>query len=389
MHAFVVRVLVASITMLGITAVARAQFQPAPGMAQPGYNVGTTTAAPAYGNLAASNLGPYGSMTTTPSGTSGSAFYADYPPSNTLGMLYMMYPQPNLGNLYGSAAVINSFGTYMIATQQARLMREQIRRDHLATRRRMIEQWLWERNNLPTTEDERERALRFQLRRSQFNPPTTEIAAGQSLNDLLNDAERLQVRGIQGQDLPLNGLDLSQINVVPIGSGAVSPGLLKNFHNGEKMTWPVGLRGDEFQKERDLLQSLLRDGTRQASATGSVDIGTLQALSRVIEQMSGQLRANLNQQDLPPSIYNPARNFLADLGSALRALGEPDAKRYVNGHYTIQAKTAADLVTDMRNKGLMFAPAAAGQQGAYVALHRLLAAYDLSLNANSMVTQAH
>ncbi len=97
-----------------------------------------------------------------------------------------------MGNLYGSATVINSLSKYMTDTQQAYLMQEQVKREKLDTRRRVLEQWLWERNNLPTTQDEIERASRLQLRRSQFDPPTNEIFAGRSLNDLLTDAQRLQ-----------------------------------------------------------------------------------------------------------------------------------------------------------------------------------------------------
>ena len=43
-----------------------------------------------------------------------------------------------------------------------------------------------------------------------------------------------------------------------------------------------------------------------------------------------------------------------------------------------KGKTVPDLVSYMKNKGLSFAPAVAGQEPAYAALHQALAAYDLA-----------
>src|SRR5438309_2444173 len=112
----------------------------------------------------------------------------------------------------------------MTDTQQAYMMQEKVKREKLDTRRRVLEQWLWERNNLPTTQDEIERAQRLQLRRSQNDPPTNEIFAGRSLNDLLVDAQKLQSQGVKGQDVPLENFDFKQINFSPKGKGAANAG---------------------------------------------------------------------------------------------------------------------------------------------------------------------
>src|SRR5688572_17915634 len=74
---------------------------------------------------------------------------------------------PYGGYLHGAAAVIQSQGRFLIDRQQANLMKQQVRAAKLDNRRRELEQWLWERQTLPTLEDERERLQREQLRRSR------------------------------------------------------------------------------------------------------------------------------------------------------------------------------------------------------------------------------
>src|SRR5262249_7470356 len=96
--------------------------------------------------------------------------------------------------LHGAADVIRSEGQFMINQQQAFLMREEYRKRRLERRRLELQQWLWERENLPTVEDERERTREEQRRRS-LNPPITEIWSAKSLNDLLQDLIKVRSPG--------------------------------------------------------------------------------------------------------------------------------------------------------------------------------------------------
>ncbi len=398
MHIFVTRILGVGALAVGVALPAQAQFQPAPGLNQGAFNAGAAGAAPAGpvggarpangGFFNPANLGQFGAMTTTQAAPAysgpygGGGGYGGYPPFPFFG--YGTYIPPNMGNLYGSATVINSLGQYMTTTQQARLMQEQVRREKLETRRRVIEQWLWERNNLPTTEDDRDRARQFALRRSQVEPPTTEIFSGQSLNTLLGDIQRLQGQGIKApQDPSLPDNIMGQINFIPKGKGAANAGVLKNYKTENKLDWPIELRLEDYRGPRDLIESLTREAIQQASTVGRVDAGTLQALDREINRMSDILRANLNQKDLSPRVYNPAKNFLTDLTNGLQALSDPDAKKFFTDQYTPSGKTVSDLAADMQKKGLEFGPATATQQPAYSALQQFMAAYDMLLNSNA------
>jgi hypothetical protein len=73
--------------------------------------------------------------------------------------------------------------------------------------------------------------------------------------------------------------------------------------------------------------------------------------------------------------YVAAKNFLNNLGQAVTILSQPDAAKYVNGTYSAQGHTVEQLVAYMTQNGLQFAPAVAGQDGAYESLYQSLRAY--------------
>ncbi len=400
MQSLAARVVLAGLAVGIALPQARAQIQVAPGLNQNANNTGAMSGPYAnqanrpgsgggFVNPATLGGGNVGAMTSSqaapsPYGGAGGIGEMPYPPFPFFG--YGTYIPGNMGNLYGSATVINSLSKYMTDTQQTYLMQEKVKQEKLDTRRRVLEQWLWERNNLPTTQDEIERAYKLQLRRSQFDPPTNEIVAGRSLNDLLVDAQRLQGQITDRARAPDVGIPdniLPNINFAPKGRGNANAGILKDYKEGKPLPWPTELRGDDYEKLRDSINKLTRDAIQQASTQGQVDIGTLNELDRVVKQMSDDLRTNLNSKSLPSSSYIPARRFLDELGHSVKALGEADAKSYFDGKYTAQGKTTFELVKDMQMKGLEFGPATARQHTAYVTMHRLLADYDMMLNSNA------
>ena len=75
--------------------------------------------------------------------------------SNTGG--YPYYPSYNIPELYGAAEVIRAQGQLMTSQQQAFLEREKVRAARIDNRRKELEQFLWEREHMPTPEDDRQR----------------------------------------------------------------------------------------------------------------------------------------------------------------------------------------------------------------------------------------
>lgn len=285
------------------------------------------------------------------------------------------------GYLRGGADVINAQGRFEVNTQQAYLMREQVRSERIANRRKMFDEYLYEREKAPTVEDERQRRQLEQLSRSRNNPPLTEIWSGKALNDILADLRKLPAKAPAGgqlvnlQQLPLDDDGLKHINVT---QGAGNIALLKNEG---RLNWPTALGGPEYKELRERVSSLAQAAVRQAEFNGRVDSGTITQLNNDVENLQKQLRKNSG--DLPFAVYTEAKTFLNNLSDAVSALRQRDVGNYFTGKFALKAKTVPELVDLMTKQGLQFAPAVPGDESAYVALHQALANYDVAAQAQT------
>jgi len=282
------------------------------------------------------------------------------------------YYDPNASVVMAGASVISAQGGFFVKQQQAFKMREAVYADRLENRRRLFDEYLYEREKTPTPEQDRQRYLREQFDRSRNNPPVTEIYSAKSLNDLLADlrsnAGKSDSATLRTFQLPLDEAALKHIN---LSKGTGNLGLLKNEG---RLSWPVGLSGSEFKEEREQVNSLAREAVNQASFNGQVDSGTIRELVNETEQLRKQFRRT--GRDLPPWMYIEASSFLNNLNDATRALQQPDVGNFISGKYAIKAKTIPELVKFMNDNGLQFAPAVPGDEPAYMALQQSLSTYD-------------
>jgi hypothetical protein len=295
------------------------------------------------------------------------------------------YYDPFNGYLRGAADVINAQGRFLVNTQQAYLTREQVRSERVASRRKVFDEYLYEREKAPTAEDERQRHQLEQLNRSRNNPPLTEIWSGKALNDLLADLRKLPPgkpeagQLVNIQQLPLDEDALKHINVTK-GNGNIA--LLKNEG---RLNWPTALGGPEFKEQRERINSLAQRAVGQAEFNNQVDPGTITQLSNDVDTLHKQLRKSGG--DLPFDLYTEAKTFLNNLDASLTALRQHDVGSYFTGKFAIKAKTVPELVEHMAKQGLQFAPAMPGDESAYTALHQALANYDLAAQAQSASRQ--
>jgi hypothetical protein len=285
---------------------------------------------------------------------------------------YAYYPgytyDPYGGYLSGAADVINAQGQFLVNTQQAYRTREQVRQARIDNRRRSFDEYLYEREHRPTLEDERERARLENVRRSRNDPPITEIWSGKALNDLLLAIQQQQARGQRGPAVALDEGVLKNINVTS-GANSGSLGLLRD--NGQ-LHWPLELTRPEYTAERRRLEDLAAKAYQQA-INGAVDANGLRDMANIVDSLQTRLRQNVAETS--PSDYIKAKRFLSDLDSAIKVLEDPNVSKYATGKLAAKGNTVSDLVTEMSGQGLKFAPAVAGDEGAYVALHRALASY--------------
>src|SRR5262249_13768739 len=177
----------------------------------PTATIGSTVGTPAYGGF-----NPYGG---------GTLMNTTNPGYDPYGYPWYSYPDPYRGYLSGAADVINAQGRFAVSQQEALYKREQVRQARMDTRRKIWEQWLWERQHRPTPNDELRRLEEAEAERAPNFAPMPEIWSGKALNDLLRDLQKLQAKG----PLPSVSLDqdtLDQINVTT-GTGG-NAGLLKS-----------------------------------------------------------------------------------------------------------------------------------------------------------------
>jgi hypothetical protein len=316
-----------------------------------------------YTNPAGAN-----NITTSPynntSGNYGGPGY--YPP-------YGYYESDIGGYLRGTADIITAQGQWFKDVQNALAMKEKYKQEQLNTRRKKLEEYLYERERTPTAEDERQRQLQLQISRSLNNPPPSEIWSGQALNNIIADIRKVEEKNPNRPSINLDDDVLRHLNLSP---GIGNPGLLRN---DGRLHWPLTLQGDDFKNQRELLNSLAPEAVRQA-VNGRVDPGSLRDMVDSVAKMRQTLAANI--KDLTPNQFIEANRFLNQFDDALKILGRPDAGDLIRPQLAGKSTNVADLLKYMGDKGLLFAPAVTGDESAYQAIHRALVAYDNEVKGN-------
>jgi hypothetical protein len=288
---------------------------------------------------------------------------------------YLNSYNPWGGAFSGYADVINAQGRFMVNREQSFGIREQTKQAKIDTRRRIFDEWQYERANTPSLEDLREQDIRMARRRALNDPPFTEILAGTSLNTLLDHLKTAQGTGARGNNVAMDEDTLKRVNVTSGSGGNI--GLLKN---DGFVQWPLTLRAEEFNPEREAITKALPKLVQDASTNGHVDAGTLKAAQSNLDKLNERLTDKVG--DLGTSQYIESRRYLNFLGQALQALGNDDVANFFNQRFTAKGKTVAELVKHMSDKGLRFAPATPGDEAAYRAMHQALVNYDLSISQN-------
>jgi hypothetical protein len=304
--------------------------------------------------------------------------YANLNANFDLSSLYGSYLDPNSLNLWAASQIISAQGQLMQNQQQAFAMREQARSDSIANRQKLLDELLYERAKAPTAEDDRQKLANEQTLRSLNGPDLTEIWSGRALNDIVANLRRSTSKAgevVAGdRSLPLDDNAFKHINVTAM-KGLANVSLLRDQG---RLAFPVALSGPDLQAEREEINSLTQKAVEQAQAQGQVDPGLVRQLGHAVEQM--QLVLRKKGKDLPPAFYMEARTFMSNLSEAVRGLGQKDIGNYFNGKYALKAKTVSDLLAQLAEFGLQFAPALPGDEAAYVALHSALASYTSSAN---------
>ncbi len=285
---------------------------------------------------------------------------------------------PYGGYLRGAADVISAQSRFLVSMQEANLLREQVRARQLENKRSAFDHYLYVREHTPSFEQLRAEERTQRRDRARNDPPVTEIFSAVSLNDLLADLQQVSLTGVR--DLPLDADIVRRVNLTATRNGAH----LGAVRNAGRLHWPVILQGEAYQIQRERLNALAQDAVGRLRQGQKVDAATLQQMDSDVEALGQKLREVV--ADAQTAQYIEARRFLNQLGDALKALERPDAADFFNGRNTFQGKSASELVQFMTERGLWFAPATAGDEPAYTAVHQVLAAYSLAAHTNVLQT---
>ena len=279
------------------------------------------------------------------------------------------YPGAVGGALSGAADVINSQGQFMVQQQQAFKMREQVRQSSIQTRRMHVDEYIYERKTLPTTEDERERIRLENLRRSRNNPTPTEIWSGKALNDLLLGIQQQQSQRQAGPDVPVDPQMMRHINVTS-GKTTGSVGLLRD---GGRLSWPLALLGENFDSERKGLDQLAVEASRQTAFSSGVDARVIRDMTNASNKIQKQLKTDV--EEISAGDYMKAKRFMNEVDGTIAALQDPNIGQYTSGKLAARGNSVAELTMSMSRDGLKFAAALSGDENAYNALHQAMVAY--------------
>ncbi|MBI1914649.1 MAG: hypothetical protein HYS12_07910 [Planctomycetes bacterium] len=289
---------------------------------------------------------------------------------------YTSYYDPYGGYFRGVADLTSAYGKYEIDHNRARLLNQEVERSKIETRRKIFDEWRYERMNMPTVEDVRQRTREIELTRARRDPPLAEVLTGSTLNSLLSHLKEAHAKGQRGPTtLALDEDALKKINVTSGHGGNI--GLLKPLANSGKLSWPLSLRSSAFDKLRHDVEFHAEDAVNRAKINGEVDAALMQSLLADAKQLHKTLEDSVG--DLSPGQYIEGKRFLNLLDDSLRALQDPNVRNYFNRKYEARGKTVSDLIDNMAKEGLTFAAASPGDEAAYRVVQTFLAAYDDAL----------
>jgi hypothetical protein len=323
---------------------------------------GSTLATSPYGGFGGGNY----SLSTTP-GLDGAA---NTPYGGGYGG-YGTYIPPEGFALMGLAQLTSAQGKYWGDIQQARLLREQSIQLSFETAKKRVELERWYESMKLTAPQMREREMATDLDRARKDPPATEVWSGKSLNELLRSIQNLGPLN-RGPAIALDEDTLKSINL----SGGTR-GNIGMLRDEGKLNWPLPLQEAQFSELRDRLAKNIRHAVSDLKNKEPLPSATLRDITLDFKALNDKLSDSAD--DLSPGQYIEAKRFLNQLAQAVRALSDPKVVNYFNNTWNAKGKTVAELVANMTKEGLVFAPAAPGDEPAYTSLYQSLRQFEAGM----------
>lgn len=233
--------------------------------------------------------------------------------------------------------------------------------------RSAFDRWTFDRDRQASSSGPQKQ---IELQRLLTNPSLGDVTCGLALNAIVDSLEPLVEKF---KDLPPTAIDHSLLKKMNFTHGAGSVGLLR--HQG-KIQWPALLLNlapaDEVAKIRTKIEGQLQEVYRQASEKGKADPEDLKNLLRSIDNLgdiaSGQAQSMTFSQNVE------VKRYLKSLEDCVAFLKQSDAGDWLPGKHKVKPDSVQDFVRILIQQKVRFAPAIVGDDAAYAAMHRSLAA---------------
>jgi hypothetical protein len=267
--------------------------------------------------------------------------------------------------LTGAANAIAAQGHFLMDFQKARLLNQDVVQKKLETRRKILEHWAWEHRFISDTlEEERQRMREQEIRRFVNDASPAEIYSGAVLNQLRKELlGKFDALG-QGQSLSVDPNWLMHVHVAsPVGGNT---GILK----ADKIPWPLLVLGrDDLAADRTEIEQLLGKA-KTTILQGKTPAAEIIQLRRKLEKLRKRLvteqRNGPDDSEWSPGQYVAAMRSLKEIKDSLVILERPDAAFYLN---PLKGGSVVELMTNMKDQGLTFAPATIGDERYYSSLY--------------------
>lgn len=284
---------------------------------------------------------------------------------------YPIIQGPVQGYYNGVANVVSSYGQYSIDVNQARLTNQQVEQEKIRTRRMLLDQERYEKSLQPTVNEVEARKRAIALQRARNDPPSVEIWSGSTLNDLLRAVQDAQAKtGVRGPQVPLETKTLEHINV----SAGTSRGPVSLIRPDGRLRWPFVLQDERFAMERQQIDQLLPQAIKEIQGSVGLQLATFKGLTSAMAALKEKITASAPDMSLSDIVS--AKGYAEQLGDAIGVLKDPSAVNYFNGTWEAKGKNVAELVNNMSQGGLTFAPASEVDRPFYSSLYRSLLTYD-------------
>jgi hypothetical protein len=315
-----------------------------------------------------------GGMNSQGQGLGGLGYFPPYYNPWMMGQL-----SPSASYLFGAASITQANSQYYLTIQQARLQAAYANQAQIDVRRRLFDQYAYERayfmaNLAPDVV--RERDMVVALNRSRKDPPLTEVLSGDALNSLLNHLITEQGKGNRGPRVDLTEDSLKNINVSNGVGGNI--GLLKD---GGKLQWPLALQQEELAPAEKILDQLLPQAVQEVKFGNPLQVGMVKDIKAALQLLNDKVN-EMAKGNMSSSQFVEARRYLNQLNMAFKGLTDPNAVKFFDKAWSAKGATVAELVKYLADNGLRFAPATQGDEAAYRALLTALQSYDNGISGS-------